>query len=268
MSNAVSRTLRKTFAVAPGGRVKLRADRGSIRIETGNREDVEVEVVRQVRTSDPVQAERMLDRADVRFSLDGTELCVDCRWDLDDGGPEVGVQISMSVPLRFHLDLATCGGDIEVSDLDGDMAAVARGGSLRLGRVRGSVQAEAAGGGVLVGGCSGAARIRCRGGGIRLDDAGDTVDLTSEGGSISARLSATPGQGGQLSATGGSLEVLVPASAGLDVDAAVVGGRIQSDLPITPTGPVHARTFAGPINGGGPKLALRAVGGNVSLKAG
>lgn len=268
MSDAVTRTLRKTFSVPPGGRLQLRTDRGSIKIDAVQREDVEVEVFREVRTSDPREAERVLDAAEVEFSADGSELRLNARWELAEGGPEVALRFSIALPSRFHLDLATRGGDVVVSDIEGDVTAVTSGGSLLLGRIRGRVQAEATGGNILVAGCSGEARLRSRGGRIRLDDAGDVVEAASQGGGISARLSAMPGKGGQLSAAGGSLEVLVPPSVGLEIEATAVGGRIQSDLPVAAVGPKGASFLAGGINGGGAKLSLRAVAGNVDLKTG
>lgn len=267
MSDPFTQTLRKTFPVPPGGRLQVRADRGSIRIEAVDRQDVEVEVFLQVRTSDAGEAEKILAAAEMEFSTEGSELRLNARWNLDEDWPEVELRFSINLPARFHLDLATRGGDVEVSDIEGDVVAVAHGGSLVLGRIQGTVQAETTGGSIRVAGCSGKARIRSRGGRIRLDDVGDVIDAASQGGDISARLSAAPGRGGQLSTTGGSLEVLVPESTGLDVDASVIGGRIRSDLPIDATAQARSNSLAGSVNGGGAKLSLRAVGGNMTLKA-
>lgn len=268
MSDTVTQTLRQFFPVPPGGRLQLRSDRGSIRIETADRQDVEVEVFRQVRTSQMGEAEKVLGAAKIEFSPEGSDLRLNARWEVEEDGPEVDLRFSITLPSRFHLDLATGGGNVEVGDIEGDVAAVANGGSLHLGRIRGNVRAETTGGSIRLAGCSGEAWIRSRGGRIRLDEVGDGINAVSQGGGISARLTAALARGGQLSTTGGSLEVVVPESIGFDVDASVVGGQIRSDMTVSPAAPARSRELAGSVNGGGAKLSLRAVGGNVTLKKG
>lgn len=261
---ATTDTVSRSFPIAPGGRLEIRSDRGSIAIETTGSDQVSVEVQRRVHTDDPELAAKVLAAAVLELSPEDSTLRVKAAWEPEDEWPGIELRFSVTVPRRFDLDLSTHGGSVTVGDLAGEVAAVIRGGSLSCGRIGGAVRAEVSGGSIGLAGCAGGARLVTHGGSIRVGDAGDAVDATSRGGGISVRLTGTPRRDCRLLATGGSLEVAVADSAGFDLQAEAVGGHVHSELSLAAAG--ETRSLSGSVNGGGAKVSLRAVGGSIKLK--
>ena len=214
------------------------------------------------------------------------------------------VKFLITVPEQYNVDLKTQGGGISVADLEGEVRTQTLGGNLRIGSIKGTVWGRTAGGNIEVEGTEGDADIETRGGGItignvegaveaktaggsiRIDRAAGSVNAKTSGGSITveevmgsinaktlggsvkAYISRQPEGDCSLETSGGNVTADLVEDIAIDVDARTTGGRVSTDIPVTTVvqGKVRGNRLEGAINGGGPLLKLRTLGGSIHLR--
>ncbi len=182
------------------------------------------------------------------------------------------------------VESTTSGGSIRIDGVTGRVNATTSGGGITAEEVMGSINAKTSGGGITIGSVDGAVEAIISGGSIRIDRAGSvnaktsgggitveevmgTINAKTTGGSIKAYISRQPEGACSLETTGGNVTAYVVEDIAMDVDAKTTGGRVSSDVPVTMVvqGKVRGNTLQGTINGGGPQLKLRTVGGSIRL---
>lgn len=297
--------IRKGFNVAEGGTLHLDGAIGNIKIVSGGT-GVAIEVVRD---ADGKRGDRRLREHKITFEQRGNDVVISSdfegekRWKLfgwDDD--DYDVQWNIRVPARYNVDVFTSGGNIDLADIGGTVAAKTSGGNIKTGRLRGqsklntsggnitvsgasaAVDANTSGGSINIGDTSGAVdadtsggsitlariqgevRARSSGGNIRIEDALGTVDASTSGGSITARISQQPRSDSKLSTSGGGVTVTLAPTIRVDLDARASGGGVRSDIPVTTQGTQEDDSLQGKVNGGGPKLVLRTSGGGIRVK--
>lgn len=296
-ANAAQQKTHRTFNIAPGGKLVLRADVGDVRV-TGGGNGVTVDV-------DAEASESTLKDYHVELRQEGNMLYVDGRYDHDwswFGINRMRVHYTVQVPSQFNLDLRTSGGDLDVGDLTGDITARTSGGDVEVGRTTGNVDLKTSGGDVKIHGTSGTLTAITSGGGIDIDDAGGSVeartsggsidirraggnvlarssgggihigeasgaiDANTSGGSISATFTRQPGADSRLVSSGGGISVSLAGDVRADLEAHTSGGGIRADIPVTVMGTQSETDLIGKINGGGPRLVVRTSGGGITLK--
>ena len=280
----------KTFAVAPGGKLLVDVNVGSIEVTASDRKDVVIEVFRKVSArgfggGDREKAE--LQRHELTLSQEGNTAIV--RSQRQKGAARVNnmslnFRYVILVPAEFDAELKTSGGGIQVADLNGVLKAHTSGGSLKFAGIRGPIDGHTSGGSIALANTDGNATIKTSGGSIKINQhKGDVLAKTSggsisveavegqvqartSGGSVNARLSKITGEC-RLETSGGGINVGVPSSAALDIDAKTSGGSVQSELPLATTATEKRRSaLQGKLNGGGTPLYLRTSGGSIQLK--
>ncbi|HVS32981.1 MAG TPA: DUF4097 family beta strand repeat-containing protein [Thermoanaerobaculia bacterium] len=280
---AAGDTIRRGFSVGEGGTLRLDADTGSITIVTGGT-GVAVEVVRR---ASGMRAEEVLRDHDIEFEQRGDDVVITSRVKNDLGRwfSTHRVRWNIRVPARYNVDVRTSGGSIDLTGISGTVEARTSGGAIKAGGLGGTAVMKTSGGSITVDGAAADLSVRTSGGsiriaraggdlkahtsggGIHIEDALGRVDATTSGGSIYARLSGQPTGDSRLSTSGGGLKVSLPGDVKLDLDARASGGGVRSDFPVTITvrGSPSRSSLRGQINGGGPKLVLRASGGGIRL---
>lgn len=212
------------------------------------------------------------------------------------------VRFTVHVPNRTDVSVATSGGQLHVSRLDGearlrtsggrvwvedivgDVNARTSGGAVRVERVRGAVDAGTSGGGVEISSIAGHVRAgtsggsitvqattgdvsaETSGGGIRVQGVGGRVEAHTSGGQIVVSFAPGNARGGDLSTSGGGVTAAVDPAAALSIDASTSGGGVTSDLALT-TRSFSRNSIRGDLNGGGPALRLRTSGGPIQISA-
>ena len=166
--------------------------------------------------------------------------------------------------------LQTTGGNIAIVDGDGDVRAKTSGGNLQVAHVMGSVNGETSGGNLTLRGCKGGSDLKTAGGSIEVENDRPVLAKTA-GGSIRCQLQEVSESQSlllDLETTGGSINVSLPPDIAATVEAKVLGGLVTAEFPVTmeTTGTVKPDQLHGTINGGGPLLKLRSVGGNIRLR--
>ena len=166
--------------------------------------------------------------------------------------------------------LQTTAGNIGIAAGAGDVKAKTTGGNVQAVDVTGAVNGQTSGGNITLRGCKGGADLKNVGGSIRVENDGPVLAKTS-GGSIRCQLqegSANQGLLLDLETVGGSIHVSLLPDIAASVEAKVLGGSVTTELPVTAeaSGTLKSDQLLGTMNGGGPLLKLRSVGGNVILK--
>lgn len=294
-TSAWARDFRHTYQVDPGGELRVETDLGSIAVETGAAAQVAVEVTASGHNAEDFAVEFTESDGDPVIlghfsrSLSGQG---------SRNAPRVRFEIT--VPEDFDVNLDTRGGSISVANLNGQVQARTSGGSLRFGNIEGSVEAKTAGGSISLEGSAGDAvlvtsggsikvgdvtgdvhvktsggsitlgRIRgevaalTSGGSIRVEEVAGTVEAKTSGGSVTAYISEQPAGDCRLSTSGGSVTVQLAADIAIDLNAKSSGGRAQSEFNLEDE-VKNRNSLTGRLNGGGPELYLRSVGGGVLI---
>ena len=166
-------------------------------------------------------------------------------------------------------ELRTSGGNIKVQTGTGDVNAKATGGNLRFIEVDGFIVGRTAGGTLSLSACSGGANVGTAGGSVDLETGG-AINAKASGGSIRAKLIGQVQNECVLETAGGSIEVTLIPDVAVNVDAKGLGGAVKTEFPVVSeiAGPVRPGLLQGAINGGGPLLKIRGLGGGISLKQG
>jgi DUF4097 and DUF4098 domain-containing protein YvlB len=289
--------IERSFELAPGGRLVVDTDRGSVTVTgtsgsdvrmvvTSSRGDLEEKLAFQYEESAnevrieakkrgrswlggwsfkgklqfelEVPEQTQLDLETAGGAIEVRSIDAEVRLDTS-GGPILATGIGGSV------DADTSGGPISIEDVDGDVKADTSGGNITVERVRGDVSADTSGGGIRIHEASGDVEADTSGGSIDVRDAGGRVVADTSGGTIEVSFAPGNSRGGSLSTSGGGIHVALDASAALEIDAETSGGAVESDLPLTVQGKITRHSVHGTLGGGGETLRLRASGGDIRI---
>ncbi len=288
----ISRTVEKSFAVQPGGKLKASTQGGDIVIHTADINEVRIRVRQTIRASSEEEADQVL--ADLTLTLEqrGNEVNAEAKYEKRSVKSWFGVRrpvtvsFTITVPQSFNLDLRTSGGDISAESLRGNVKAHTSGGDMRLQRIDGEVDGSTSGGDIFLLEGTARAKLHTSGGDVVVERAGGPIDVSTSGGDITlnsveelirahtsggdvnAVLTGTLSKDAVLSTSGGDVRVRVPKSAAFNLDASTSGGDVDAKgLTITiDGGGIGKRSLVGSVNGGGSRLKLRTSGGDIRIR--
>jgi len=281
----------KTFPVRSGGTLAIDSDIGSITVHGADIDSVEVEILREVKTTSEKKASEILRDYDIQFNHMGNDVSIEAKYKKkglrgfwNNIGKYLRVKFIIAVPSEYNVDLKTKGGSITVEHLHGKVLSKTSGGSLNFNTIEGNISGKTSGGSISIGEVVGQTNVRTSGGSIHIKLAEGPVDAHTSGGgitvqevvgaikahtsggSVKAYLSQQPDSDCSLTTSGGSITVHLSEDIGLDVNAKTSGGRVHTDFPVSIRGEISKRSMQAEMNGGGPKLYLRTSGGSIYLK--
>ncbi len=254
---------RSEFAapVKAGGRLVLRADRGTVNILPSPDDRVNCAVILRAYTQDEAAAKRLFDGYQLSArSLEAGGVYLDSEapgWARH--GANFTVRFQISVPRHFHLDVETQGGDISVdAPLEGNVRLTTAAGDVRTSDVAGLVRIETASGSITLGNIAGDLSAGTAGGSIHVGNVKGDSALETSGGEIETGMLT-----GSLKAETAGGDVVVGGASG-QVVAQTAGGQIQ----IGPAGgSVRAETAGGSIRlqGAHGRVVAETAGGSIDL---
>ena len=277
--------IEKSFAVSPGGILKIDSNVASAEIVTGDSKNVEVRLERNRNDRYQRQTDELLEQLQLEMVEANNTVRLVARVP-DDRKREMNsipLAFRIVIPRKFNVDARTLGSS-SIGDLDGVAKISTAGGGLKIGNITGSVIARSAGGGITIGdvgadfeatSAGGSLRIgkvagsvtaNAAGGSVTIEEAEEILEATATGGSVKAIVTKPLRSDSKVTATGGSVDLRLPDSSAARVDAACVGGRVRSDFAIGMPGDSDSTRLKGEIGSGGPALALRATGGSINLR--
>ncbi|MDE0314290.1 MAG: DUF4097 family beta strand repeat-containing protein [Candidatus Poribacteria bacterium] len=168
---------------------------------------------------------------------------------------------------KSDIRVESFGSNIEILENIGRVDAITSGGNVRCTDIVGAISAETSGGTVKLIRCKGGATVETSGGSISLDNDGPVTAKTA-GGSIVANMLGQPQDDWTLESAGGDITVSLMSEILAKLDARSIGGDIKSELPVIRVGQETPKEWQlqGIINGDGPLLKFRSVGGDINLK--
>lgn len=243
-------TIHKSFDVAPGGKLTVDVNSGSIAVKTGTGSTVTVEVVRKFRSSSEEKERQMLERHEVKIEQSGNDVSITSRgqdegksfWNWLGRGSRRDIRYVITVPDSYHADLKTSGGPINVSGLNGTLVAHTSGGPLSFDHIKGNISGGTSGGPIHLERCVGDVDLHTSGGPIEVKHCEGTYKVGSSGGGISLA-----GHRGRVKAhtSGGGVSV-----DGIDgqLDASTSGGPVSASFRSQPTGDCRLHTSGGGVS--------------------
>jgi DUF4097 and DUF4098 domain-containing protein YvlB len=195
------------------------------------------------------------------------------------------------------VDIFTGAGEVQVGSVGGAAKVHSRGGPLQFGEIGGPIDASTRAGDILIdsarrGGAiqtnggtirilytSGPTRLYSGGGDIHVRQAAAPVEATTESGDIAITVDATSKtQKVDARTSKGNVVLNVSAQFGADIDATILtsdpdADTILSDIPglSMSRDQVNGKTrvrATGKLNGGGEKIVLQAVDGDIRISTG
>ena len=235
--------LQKSFQVGAGGTLIVEAAIGSVDVRSAGN-GLTVTVIPQIKTQNAAERAKLLANLIVDATQQGNDVRVSAKFRRetpDDDRRQIRLRFEISVPSDYNVDLSTVG-PVTTGDLRGNVKIETGGGDITLGNIAGHVTATSSGGKIKIAGL-------------------DSVQAETGGGSFTAYVSQQPHSDSSVSTDGGPIKLRLGESVRVDLDAAAINGRV-----ITDTEPNAKRNaLQTSINGGGPKLVLRAAAGRIYL---
>lgn len=242
----------QTLDGAPGGRIIIDVDFGTIDVSSGSDDKVTVSVRRKIDSDNEAQEKDYLASAPVTVSKEGNTFTVrarrqnknkDLNWS---GRCTMDARYTVRVPKTFNSELRTGGGTIMVAELTGTMSADTSGGKLKFTNLKGPTGATTSGGSIELKGCDGPLKVDTSGGRIEATDGTGTLEARTSGGSIVVRNfggdAKVETSGGRLSfeningkifgrTSGGSISAKLKSPVPGDVDLETSAGSIDVQVP-------------------------------------
>lgn len=181
-------------------------------------------------------------------------------------------ELSVTVPRRLlQVLVETRGGNVQATNLDGEVEARSAGGQINVDGIKGSCELRTGGGDIQVGTVGGSVRCYSGGGVIRVQNAGGESWFETAGGEIFVRQAAGPVHastaGGNIRIDRVSGTVFARTAAGLiqvqQADGAVTAESYGGAIQVNAANGVHCDSAGGPIrlrNVAGPLRASTSAG--------
>lgn len=266
-----------SFPVAPGGRLVMEVDRGSIDVQGTQDASVQVVVTRKAVARSDARARELLEAHEVKCRHDGNQVEVRARMLRESwgswfrGGQNLQVRYQVSVPSKFDLQLQTAGGSVKISSIQGDVQSTTSGGSLTFKEITGPVRGSTSGGSITASDCTGDLKTQTSGGAIRLEAIDGAVHAETSGGSIQVRKltgkTTLHTSGGsihldnvvgptQASTSGGSITAAFSEPPQTDCILKTSGGGITVTLPENAGAELDAETSGGRVSSDHPVTSV------------
>jgi hypothetical protein len=163
----------RTFQVGPGG--SLRVD-----IRTGGSIEVKGSTANQVNVKWEIAGR---DTNNIRVTAEATGNQVRISTEKSGGGGS-SINLWVSVPSRFDLDVRTLGGNMSVMNVEGKIAGETMGGNLTLTGLKGDLRMSTKGGDITLGDSDVNGKVSTMGGNITARNLAGNVDVSTMGGNV------------------------------------------------------------------------------------
>ncbi|MDZ7378239.1 MAG: DUF4097 domain-containing protein, partial [candidate division KSB1 bacterium] len=216
------------FTVQPGGKLSMHDISGDVSIGTWAKYEVDILERRRMDVFTQTEAEEAMKRAQQGYRQVGNVVEVDGsefqrRW--------MESTFSVTVPMRFDVEVRTSGGDLRLSDLQGTISLKTAGGDITVRKTVGDTELSTSGGDITIEGNEGALKAATAGGDIKASRIAQRAKLTTSGGDI---WLVDIGGEVEASTAGGDITVretkgrVVVSTSGGDIVLQNVGGEVEA----------------------------------------
>lgn len=238
-------SFRWTGRAANGAWLNVRNLNGSVRVEPGNGDEVQVRATKTWRRGDPADVRIAVSR----YGPNGRDVLVCAIWGSNtvcseneyrtrnDGhgnrnrNNDVNVQFIVTVPRWMHVRASSVNGSVNVSGTSGQIKANSVNGNVRAESSGGPVEARAVNGNVTA----------------RMGDIGGSEDLS-------------------YASVNGNVLVEFSGNLNADIEMSTVNGGFETNFPLPLRGRINPRHIRATVGDGGRDIKLSTVNGNVELR--
>lgn len=257
-----------TFAVSGADRIAVENYSGRVAVQTWDRQAVRV----QARHSNSVR---------VRIRTTGSVVRVEPEARF---GPAAGVELTITVPATFGIDVEgmfssvtvenaganvaveTTSGDIRVDGGNGRLHLESTQGSITQTNGRGRLQASTTNQGITVTSFDGEVNAETVNGPIQLERIrSGAVDASAVNGNLTYDGTVRDDGSYKLSTHNGDVVVFMPASANATISMATAQGSFESDFPVQLREREH-QEYTLTVGSGSARMQLESFGGTVRLR--
>jgi hypothetical protein len=196
----------KNFEVREGGTLIMQDIRGDVSVIAEERGDIYIAESFRIDAHSESDAEEILKSNKAKFTQRGNSVVVDGR----NKSRRYSSNYYVKVPKEINIETYTSGGDIDASNVLGDVKLVTSGGDIDIEEIDGKIDVKTSGGDVEVRKCGSDFSIQTSGGDINISEAKGIFYIKTSGGDIFIRK--IEGEG-EIITSGG------------DIDLIEVGGR-------------------------------------------
>ena len=260
--------LDREFDVGPGGTLSVEVPDGDVRVLASPEARASVKVL--ISSHDHVWGREVFERMDFAVRRSGDQLSVtatnarvrDYEW-RDNRG--VGVQIEITAPQRFNLDITTSDGDIDIGDFRGQIELRSSDGDVVLGNVSGRAVAVTTNDGAVSAASITADQlvIETHDGDVSVTVDSRSARIITGDGDIDVRLAA----GGEATLRTGDGDITIYADPSLAADVELRGEDVQVGSGFSLAGRLDPRGARGHLNGGGPLLVAETGDGTIAIRS-
>jgi len=268
----------QTLDGAPGGKLIVDVDFGTIDVSAGPDDKIAVAAHRKIDSDNDAQEKEYFASTPVVVSKEGNTVTVRARrpnkersmnWS---GRCNMDARYTVQVPKTFNSELRTGGGTIMVAELTGAMSADTSGGKLKFTHLKGPTGATTSGGSIELNGCEGPLKVDTSGGRIEAIDGSGSLEARTSGGSIAVRNFSGDAKvetsGGRLSfeningkitgrSSGGSITAKLKSPVPGDVNLETSAGSIDVMVPADAGLDVEAEASSGRVTSELPFTGIR-----------
>jgi hypothetical protein len=238
----------QTLDGAPGGRLSVDVDFGTIDVSAGAEDKVTVQAHRKIDSDSDAKEKEYFASTPVSVTKSGDTVTIRARRPNKENGfnwsgrCNMDARYTVKVPKAFNSELRTGGGTIMVAEIVGTMSADTSGGKLKFTHLKGPTGATTSGGSIELNGCDGPLKVDTSGGRIEAIDGTGSLDARTSGGSIVVR---NFGGDAKVETSGGRLSF---ENINGKIFGRTSGGSITAKLKSPVPGDVNLETSAGSID--------------------
>lgn len=266
-------TVKRSFKVQSGGTLFLDIDHGNVGVASRPGNEVRIEVERTATTDDRAQAERIFERHDLLLEERSNNVYLESRYDKDESfwgrmrsHDRFRVSVRVEIPENYNVEFSTGAGNVAIGSVAGRVHGRTGAGNIEIGAVDGPIDVASGSGNISIEGARGMVEANTGAGNVEIRSVRGEVNVNTGAGNVEVSITEQPETDSRLSTGAGNVTVYLGRGIGVDVHAEAAMGTARTDYPLSVEGKWMKKSFAGVVNGGGPRLSMRAGVGNVELR--
>jgi hypothetical protein len=266
----------RTFSIEPGKRLKLSGSSGDILVTSWDKPEVYIKILGNDRAKEKMD-----------FSFNASKDIIEVTAKREGfflNFSNIRLRFEIKVPMKFHNNLSTSGGDIRfagvegnnvlntsggdvtVKETRGDLKITTSGGDITFERVAGNFQFSTSGGDIKGRDFSGDLTASTSGGNINLDGRNSRISAKTSGGDIVLNYTGE-NRGIELSTSGGDIRINIPENFSASAFLNTSGGDVSFNVKTQNVKKLSSSRFEGDINNGGNKLVAKTSGGTIRVNS-
>jgi DUF4097 and DUF4098 domain-containing protein YvlB len=252
----------KSYSITNRPQVHVVTNDGSVRVSSGNSNQVEFHVVYKGYEIDKtlqIESHQDGDHVELQAHIVGHLHISIGNWQ--------SLHIEVRMPKEGDIQVETGDGSIKAENLSGSVDLRTGDGSVAVSGIKGKLRIHTSDGSVEGSNLDGQCEATSGDGRIRLVGRFDALSVESGDGSIDATaINGSKMEGPWKIRSGdGSISVAIPGGLSADIDASTGDGHISTDIPVTVEGLISKSHIRGKMNGGGQPLTVRSGDGSIRL---